>query len=197
MPRRLNARRLDLTWADAEIAPHEGGVLVIDETGDRKDGTKTAHVAHQYLGSVGKIANGIVSVTSLWADERAHYPLHVVPYTPAARLPQGKKDPALRTKPQLAVDLVERALDLGVPFARSSPTVSMGRARRSRESSGGAPALRPRAAPVSRNVGAGGRRAHARGRRPGGAVDEHGGAGRLDGGGAACPRRAHRDVVGR
>jgi SRSO17 transposase len=112
----VNARRLDLTWADAEIAPHEGGVLVIDETGDRKDGPKTAHVAPQYLGSVGKIANGIVSVTSLWADERAPYPLHVVPYTPAARLPQGKKDPALRTKPQLAVDLVERALDLGVPF---------------------------------------------------------------------------------
>jgi SRSO17 transposase len=112
----VNARRLDLTWADAEIAPHEGGVLVIDETGDRKDGTQTAHVAPQYLGSVGKIANGIVSVTSLWADERAHYPLHVVPYTPAARLPQGQKDPALRTKPQLAVDLVERARDLDVPF---------------------------------------------------------------------------------
>jgi DDE superfamily endonuclease len=112
----VNARRLELTWADAEMAPHEGGVLVLDESGDRKDGTQTAHVAQQYLGSVGKIANGIVSVTSLWADERAHYPLHVVPYTPAARLPQGKKDPALRTKPQRAVDLVERALDLGVPL---------------------------------------------------------------------------------
>ena len=112
----VNARRLELTWADAALAPHEGGVLVIDETGDRKDGTKTAHVAHQYLGSVGKIANGIVSVTSLWADERAHYPLHVAPYTPAARLPLGKEDPALRTKPQLASALVDRALDLGVPF---------------------------------------------------------------------------------
>ncbi len=112
----LNARRLELTWADAALAPHERGVLVIDETGDRKDGTKTAHVAPQYLGSVGKIANGIVSVTSLWADERVHYPLHVVPYTPAVRLPLGKKDPALRTKPQLAVDLVSRARELGLPF---------------------------------------------------------------------------------
>ena len=55
----VNARRLEVLWADAEIGPHEGGVLVIDETGDRKDGTKTAHVAHQYLGSSGKIANGI------------------------------------------------------------------------------------------------------------------------------------------
>jgi hypothetical protein len=112
----VNARRLELTWADAAFAPHDDGVLVIDETGDRKDGTKTAHVAPQYLGSVGKIANGIVSVTSLWADERVHYPLHVVPYTPAARLPLGKKDPSLRTKPQLAVGLVSRARDLGVSF---------------------------------------------------------------------------------
>ena len=112
----VNARRLEMLWADAEVGPHAGGVLVIDETGDRKDGTKTAHVAHQYLGSIGKIANGIVAVTSLWADERVHYPLHVAPYEPAARLPLGKKDPALRTKPQLAVDLVDRALDLGVPF---------------------------------------------------------------------------------
>ena len=71
------------------------GVLVIDETGDRKDGTKTAHVARQYLGSVGKIDNGIVAVTSLWADERVYYPLHVVPYTPAARLPGGRARPGV------------------------------------------------------------------------------------------------------
>jgi SRSO17 transposase len=89
---------------------------VIDETGDRKDGTQTAHVAHQYLGSIGKIANGIVSVTSLWADEDAHYPLDVVPYEPAARLPRGKADPAFRTKPQLAIDLVRRARERGMAF---------------------------------------------------------------------------------
>jgi hypothetical protein len=112
----VNARRLERAWADAEIAPHEGGVLVLDATGDRKDGAKTAHVAHPYLGSVGKIANGSVAVTSLWADERAHCPLHVVPYTPAARLPQGQKDPALRTKPQRAAELVGRAQGLGGPF---------------------------------------------------------------------------------
>jgi DDE superfamily endonuclease len=112
----VNARRRALTWAAAALAPHADGVLVIDETGDRKDGTKTAHVAPQYLGSGGKIANGIVSVTSLWADERVHYPLHVVPSTPAARLPVGPKDPALRTKPQLAVDLVRRAREAGVSF---------------------------------------------------------------------------------
>lgn len=112
----VNARRLEVVCADPATTPHEGGVLVIDDSGDRKAGTKTAHVARQYLGSIGKIDNGIVAVTSLWADERVYYPLHVTPYTPAARLPQGKADPTFRTKPQLAVELVDAALEAGVPF---------------------------------------------------------------------------------
>ena len=38
--------------------------LVIDETGDRKKGKKTDYVARQYLGSIGKVDNGIVSVNA-------------------------------------------------------------------------------------------------------------------------------------
>ena len=37
---------------------------VIDETGDRKKGKKTDYVARQYLGSVGKVDKGIVSVNA-------------------------------------------------------------------------------------------------------------------------------------
>ena len=109
----INARRLELAAADPLTRSHDAGVLVIDDTGDRKDGRKTDHVARQYLGSVGKIENGIVAVTSLWADERIYYPLHVRPYTPAERLSGGKKDPAFRTKPQIAVELVDAALEAG------------------------------------------------------------------------------------
>jgi hypothetical protein len=105
-----------LLLADPATRPHDGGALIIDETGDRKDGTQTAHVAHQYLGSVGKIAHGIVSVTSLWADEDVYYPLHVAPYTPAKRLAKGKDDPAFRTKPQLAVELIDAAIEAGFAF---------------------------------------------------------------------------------
>jgi hypothetical protein len=112
----VNAHRLELVCADPATTPHAAGVLVIDDSGDRKAGTKTAHVARQYLGSLGKIDTGIVAVTSLWADERVYYPLHVRPYTPAERLPKGKADPAFRTKPQLAVELVDAALEAGVPF---------------------------------------------------------------------------------
>src|SRR3954470_16435355 len=112
----VNDRRLELVVADPATAPHDGGVLVIDDSGDRKAGTKTAHVAKQYLGSIGKIDGGIVAVTSLWADERIYYPLHVRPYTPAERLSKGKADPDFRTKPPLAVELVDAALDAGVVF---------------------------------------------------------------------------------
>ena len=112
----VNEQRLAILLTDPSTRPHEEGVLIIDETGDRKDGTKTAHVARQYLGSVGKVDQGIVAVTSLWADERLYYPLHVAPYEPAERLPKGKKDPAFRTKPQLGMALVDAALQAGIPF---------------------------------------------------------------------------------
>ena len=112
----LNARRLEVLLGDPATTPHDRGVLVIDDTGDRKKGTRTAHVGRQYLGSVGKIDVGVVAVSSLWADERVYYPLHVRPYTPAKRLPKGQQDPAFRSKPQLAVELVDAALAAGVPF---------------------------------------------------------------------------------
>jgi hypothetical protein len=112
----VNQRRIELLRADPATAPHKRGVLVIDDTGDRKDGSATAHVARQYLGSVGKTDNGIVAVTSLWADARCYWPLHAVPYTPASRLAKGKSDPGFRTKPQLAVELVAAAQQAKIPF---------------------------------------------------------------------------------
>jgi hypothetical protein len=112
----INAQRLALLAAEPATAPSAAGVLVIDDTGDRKDGSATDHVARQYLGSVGKIDNGIVAVTTLWADEECYYPLHVMPYTPEKRLAGGKQDPAFRSKPQIALDLVEQAQAAGVPF---------------------------------------------------------------------------------
>ena len=112
----VNARRLRMLREDPKMSPHEQSVLVIDETGDRKDGKKTDHVGYQYLESVGRIANGIVSVSSVWADERIYHPLHVEPYTPAKRLEKGRSDPAFRTKPQIAVELVESARAASIPF---------------------------------------------------------------------------------
>jgi len=113
----VNERRLSLLCADPATAPTDEGVLIIDDSGDRKSGSKTDHVGRQYLGSVGKIDNGVVVVTSVWADSQRYYPLHLCPYTPAARLPQGRSDPTFKTKPQIARDLVDQAREAGIPFA--------------------------------------------------------------------------------
>ena len=112
----ITMRRQELLRADAGSAPDVGGVLIIDETGDRKDGDQTAHVGRQYLGNRGKIENGVVSVGSLWADAGVYYPLAVEPYTPAPWFALGKADPAFRTKPQIALALVDQALAAAWPF---------------------------------------------------------------------------------
>ena len=112
--REVQAKRISLLCTDPSTAPTAEGVLVIDETGDRKDGHKTAHVSRQYLANLGKIDNGVVSVSSLWADERVYYPVDFEPYTPAVYFAKGKNDPQFRTKLKIALQLVEHALQEGI-----------------------------------------------------------------------------------
>jgi len=108
----VNARRLELLRADPATT-HGGGVLVIDDSGDRKDGAKTAHVGHQWLGRYGKTDNGVVTVTTVWADERVCYPVHAVRYTPARHFGKGRNDLAFRTKLQIGAGLAGRARAAG------------------------------------------------------------------------------------
>ena len=91
-------------------------MLVIDEHGDRKWGRKTAHVGRQYLANLGKTDSGVVSVTSLWADETVYWPVVYEPYTPQHHFVQGKADPAFRTKLAIAGELVTAAVADGLPF---------------------------------------------------------------------------------
>ena len=115
-PDQVTARRLELLRADPATAPHGAGVLVIDDPGDRKDGTKTAHVGRQWLGRYGKTDNGVVTVTTLWAGERVCYPVHAVPYTPARHFAKGKNDPAFRTKLAIGAGLAVQAREAGFAF---------------------------------------------------------------------------------
>ena len=89
---------------------------MIDDSGDRKDGVKTAHVGHQWLGRYGKTDNGVVTVTTVRADERLYYPVHAVPYTPAKHFAKGKSDPGFRTKLAIGADLAVKARAAGFTF---------------------------------------------------------------------------------
>src|SRR5829696_7460819 len=59
-PEEVNQRRMELLLGDSATASNASGALVIDETGDRKDGKATAHVGKQWLGGIGKVENGVV-----------------------------------------------------------------------------------------------------------------------------------------
>src|SRR5215217_6969554 len=115
-PREINERRLELMLEESASAPSEQSVLVIDEHGDRKWGKKTAHVGRQWLANIGKTESGVVSVSSLLADEKIYWPVDFEPYTPAHHFNGGKNDPQFRTKLKIASELVELALERSIPF---------------------------------------------------------------------------------
>jgi hypothetical protein len=116
-PQQINRRRIELLLgAHPQVAPDEKGVLVIDEHGDRKWGKKTAHVGRQWLANIGKTESGVVSVTSLWADESVYWPIGLEPYTPSHHFEGGKQDPRFRTKLKIASQLVEQAVQRSLPF---------------------------------------------------------------------------------
>lgn len=116
-PEEVNERRLKLLLLEEPTtAANDEGVLIIDEHGDRKWGKKTAHVGKQWLANIGKTENGVVSVSSLWADEGVYYPLEVEPYTPKHHFEGGTSDPRFRTKLKIASQLVEKAVEGSIPF---------------------------------------------------------------------------------
>ena len=73
-------------------------------------------MGRQYLGRYGKTDNGVVTVTTVWADERVYYPVHAVPYTPAKYFAKGKNDPEFRTKLVIGAELAVRARAAGFSF---------------------------------------------------------------------------------
>ncbi len=117
-PKLINRRRVELLLGThPEIASDEMGVLVIDEHGDRKWGKHTAHVGRQWLANIGKTDTGVVSVTSLLANESFYWPVNFEPYTPAHHFEGGKQEPNFRTKLKIASELVELcAVEEGIAF---------------------------------------------------------------------------------
>jgi SRSO17 transposase len=101
------------------------GVLVIDETGFLKKGSKSAGVARQYSGTAGRIENCQIGVFLAYASSRGHALIDRELYLPKewaedeARRAGAEIPPTVpfATKPQLAERMIARARAAGVPFA--------------------------------------------------------------------------------
>jgi SRSO17 transposase len=106
--------------------PTEGdAALVFDDTGFAKQGKSSVGVARQYSGTLGKVGNCQVTVNCHYAERTIAWPV-------ATRLYLGKewafdKDRrekawvpskvTFQTKQQIALDLLDKADELGVPYS--------------------------------------------------------------------------------
>ena len=84
--------------------------VIIDETGDRKKGNKTDYVSRQYLGSIGKVDRGIVSVNAYGVYQNITFPLITRIFKPKGTL---KTDDTYQTKIQIATDIIDQLIDYG------------------------------------------------------------------------------------
>ena len=102
----------------------DDAVLVVDETGFLKQGKSSCGVARQYTGSAGKITNCQIGVFAAYVSRHGHAFVDRALYVPKS----WTDDPArlkatyvpdnviFATKPQLAAQMIDRAIATSVPF---------------------------------------------------------------------------------
>ena len=108
------------------LAPRAGdpvGVLVVDETGFLKKGTKSAGVARMYSGTAGRIENCQIGVFLGYATGAGRTFLDRELYLPKVWAEDQQRraearvdeDVEFATKPELAMRMIARAIDADVP----------------------------------------------------------------------------------
>ncbi len=120
-----DAVRDDLRAYVVEQVGDPAAILVIDETGFVKQGTKSVGVKRQSSGTAGRIAHCQIGGLLTYASPRGHVLLDRALYLPqegandsARRQEAGVPDDvAFATNPERARQWLERALDAGVPAA--------------------------------------------------------------------------------
>lgn len=96
---------------------------IIDDTGFPKQGKHSVGVQRQYTGTLGKIGNCQIGVSLTIATKHEHVPIDFALYMPKswtdnavrrekARVPD---DLVFKTKPELALDLITRAVEDKIP----------------------------------------------------------------------------------
>jgi len=113
------------------------GVLIADETGFLKKGTRSAGVQRQYCGTAGRTENCQIGVFLAYASSRGHALIDRELYLPQSWADDRERCRAagipdevdFTTKPRQAQQLLQRALDAGVPFAWFTADEAYGQAK--------------------------------------------------------------------
>lgn len=117
--------RDDIRTFVVEHLGDEDAVLVVDETGDVKKGTRTVGVQRQYTGTAGRVENSQVAVYLVYSASAGHAAIDRHLYIPRSWTQDPKRCQAagipeelgFATKPALATEMIGHALDAGVPAA--------------------------------------------------------------------------------
>jgi DDE superfamily endonuclease len=116
-------RRFAVAGLDQACGRRGLAVGAVDETGQAKQGERTAGVKRHYLGCAGKVANGITTVHLAYVREKAGHALIAArQWIPREHLDDPVKqqimglpdDLVFRTKGQLAIDLLAEVLADGI-----------------------------------------------------------------------------------
>lgn len=108
----------------AQTFASPGGIFIVDDVSFPKQGTHSVGVQRQYCGALGKKANCQVAVSVHYVSPLGHYPLDLHLYLPDAwltdpdRLDQAgvpKAEQRPRTKPEIALELLDRVRAEGLP----------------------------------------------------------------------------------
>ena len=103
-------------------ATASGGVLIVDDTGFAKKGSHSVGVARQYSGTLGRVDNCQVLVTTHYVDGVFDWPVMARLYLPEqwcqdsarrdkAQVPSGID---FQTKGKIALDLIDKGRDAGI-----------------------------------------------------------------------------------
>ena len=113
------------------------GVLIADETGFIKKGTRSAGAQRQYSGTAGRTENCQVGVFLAYASVRGHALIDRELYLPKSWTEDRDRcreagipdETEFATKPQLAQAMISRAIAAGVPFAWFTADEAYGQAK--------------------------------------------------------------------
>lgn len=109
------------------VVDHLGGkdgVLIVDDTGFLKKGTRSAGVQRQYSGTAGRTENCQIGVFLAYASPRGHALIDRELYLPESwtsdrgrcRAADVPDEVEFATKPRQAMAMIERTVQAGVPF---------------------------------------------------------------------------------
>ena len=141
----MQRTEVDMAALLVERFGDEAGIGVVDETGFLKKGSKSVGVKRQYTGTAGKVENSQVGVFLTYfapggrtfLDRRLYLPQEWCEDEGRRREAQVPEEVSFKTKPELAVEMLEHAWAQGGPMAWVTGDEVYGNAPKLRDAVGG------------------------------------------------------------